>query len=83
MSSAVQGAARAASPAGVRQVCCPLCWARPAEPCQLYYPRGNHLARWLAACAAGWITRGQLAAVIGGLTVVTRRAVVPELAPAR
>lgn len=63
---------------GVRQVACPLCWARPAEPCQAYYPPGDHLARWLAAEAAGWVTRGQLAAVIARLTVIVERAIVPD-----
>jgi len=76
-------ASQAAPPANVRQVSCPLCWARPAEPCQQYYPRGDHLARWLAACAAGRVTRSQLTAVIGRLTVVTRRVIVSEQAPLR
>lgn len=81
--AAVAASQAAPAPAGVRQVSCPLCWARPAEPCQQYYPPGNHMARWLAACAAGRVTRSQLAAVIGRLTVVTRRVIVPDLAPRR
>lgn len=77
---AVAAPQAAPAPAGVRQVSCPLCWARPAEPCQEYYPPGNHLARWLTACAAGRVTRSQLTVMIGRLTVVTRRAIVCDQA---
>jgi hypothetical protein len=65
-------------PPAVRQVRCPLCWARPAESCQAYFPSGDHLGRWLAACATGQVTRSQLAAVVSRLTVIARQVIVPD-----
>lgn len=64
--------------AGVRQATCPLCWARPGEPCQRYYPPADHLGRWLAALDAGHVAEGHLAEVVSRLTVITRRTLVPS-----
>jgi hypothetical protein len=61
----------------VRSVRCQLCRARPAAACT---PRGDHLARWLAASSAGRITRDALKAAIVRLVVVTRWCVVTDAA---
>lgn len=63
--------------AGVRHAACPLCWARPGEPCQRYYPPADHLARWLAAFDAGYVAQAHLTEIIGRLTVITRQVLVP------
>lgn len=66
----------------VLQVNCPLCWARPGESCQRYYPHADHLARWLTALEVGRITQAHVAAVVSHLTVVARHVLVPEGLPA-
>ncbi len=53
----------------VRSTRCALCGARPGTPCT---PQGDHLARWLAACRRGGITRDDLKHVIVRLVVVTK-----------
>lgn len=55
---------------------CDLCSARPGDWCQHLPARGLHLARWLAAESAGVISRAELADVIVGLVVITRRIIV-------
>jgi hypothetical protein len=59
--------------AAVRRIRCNLCQARPGRACTR---KGDHLARWLGACSAGRITRGDLRDVIVRLVVVTRSCVV-------
>ena len=49
------------------------CRARPGQPCTAL---GNHLARYLAAELAGVISRDQLKAEIGTLTVLAPHVVV-------
>jgi hypothetical protein len=61
----------------VRQTRCNLCNARPGRACSR---KGDHLARWLAACTAGAITRDGLREVIVRLVVVTKWCVVTEAA---
>jgi predicted DNA-binding transcriptional regulator AlpA len=65
----------------VRQAACPLCDAAAHSPCQAW-PLADHLARWLAAEAAGRITRADLISAIGGLDVIAAQALVAERSPA-
>ncbi len=59
----------------VRAIRCRLCRHRPGQPCT---PRGDHLARWLAAYEQRRITRDDLKHVIVRLVVVTKWCVVTE-----
>jgi hypothetical protein len=59
----------------VRATRCTLCGKRPGRPCT---PKGDHLARWLAASSGGRITRDDLKAVIVRLTIVTKWTIVTE-----
>lgn len=45
------------------------CGACPAPARSACTPDGDHLARWVAACQAGLISRGLLAGVLAGLIV--------------
>jgi predicted DNA-binding transcriptional regulator AlpA len=65
----------------VRSARCPLCDTAPPGPCQAW-PPADHLARWLAAEAAGRITRADLISAIGGLDVIAAQALVAERSPA-
>jgi hypothetical protein len=65
----------AATAEAVRQTRCQLCSQRPGQPCT---PRGDHLARWLAAYGQQAITRDDLRDVIVRLVVVTKWCVVAE-----
>lgn len=64
-----------ASAVDARAVRC-LCRARPSQPCRR---GGDHLARYLAAEAAGAITRDQLIAVITSLVVIAPNIVITPL----
>lgn len=72
---------RALVTGSVRCAPCPFCDAQVPGPCQLW-PPADHLARWLAAEAAGRITRDDLIAAIGGLDVIAVHALVAERSPA-
>lgn len=56
---------------------CPVCGTGPYTPCQLI-PAADHLGRWLAAYAAGKLTRADMAEVIGGLVVITAASLIEE-----
>jgi hypothetical protein len=67
-------------PAGPqRLIRCDICWAPPGEPCQRQ-PAGDHLARLITAVKLGLLSRDQLAAVVGGLTVIADHVVIIERA---
>lgn len=61
----------------VRSMPCELCGAAGGTACS---ERGDHLARWLAACAGRRITRDDVDGVVRRLVVVTKWCVVPERA---
>jgi hypothetical protein len=63
----------------VRNEDCELCRAPAHDPCQVC-PAADHLARWVAACTAGAISREDLAAVIDGLVVITAQQLISERA---
>jgi hypothetical protein len=63
----------------VRLIRCDLCWAPPGEACQRK-PAGDHLARYTAAVKLGLLSRGELAAVVGGLVVIADHVVILERA---
>ena len=63
----------------VRRIACPICWSQPLDACQRY-PRGDHLARWLAAHEAGRITRAELAEVVALVVIVKASQVIPDTA---
>jgi len=56
-----------------------MCWSQPLEACQRY-PRGDHLARWLAAHEAGRISRDELATVVSLVVIVKASQVIPDTA---
>lgn len=67
---------RPVSPAeAVRAIRCRLCRRRPGQPCT---PRGDRLARWLAAYDRRAIARDDLKHVIVRVVVVTKWCVVTE-----
>lgn len=61
----------------VRTRQCPLCEAPAGQPCQPK-PEGDHLARYLDAFTAGYLTRAYLAMVLGELVVVDACVIVTE-----
>ena len=63
----------------VRWRACPQCGAGACAPCSVQ-PPADCLARWLAAYAAGKITRDDLIAVISGLVVIAAAQLVEERA---
>jgi hypothetical protein len=65
--------------APARVLRCDVCWAPPGEPCQRQ-PIGDHLARLITAVRLGLLSRGQLAAVGGGLEVIADHVVILERA---
>ena len=65
--------------APARRIRCDLCWAPPGEQCQRS-PAGDHLARYIEAVRLGLLSRSELAAVVGGLTVIAEHVVILERA---
>jgi hypothetical protein len=71
--------ARARVIGGVRRKRCPQCRAGAYGLCSVK-PPGDCLARWLAAYAAGRITRADLIGAISGLVVISATQLVQERA---
>ena len=62
-----------------RRLRCDLCWAPPGQACQRK-PAGDHLERIIAAVRLGLLSRAELAAIVGGLTVIADCVVILERA---
>jgi hypothetical protein len=62
-----------------RRLRCDLCWAPPGQACQRK-PAGDHLERIIAAVRLGLVSRAQLEAIVGGLTVIADHVVILERA---
>jgi len=61
----------------VRWAPCPFCNGGAYGPCQIW-PPADHLARWLAAEAAGRISRADLAEAISALDILAAQVLVTE-----
>jgi hypothetical protein len=62
----------------LRTMLCTLCWAPPGRPCTGVGPPGDHLARFVGAVKVGLLAWEDLAAIIGGLTVIADQVVILE-----
>jgi hypothetical protein len=58
-----------------------LCWQTPGRPCTVSGPPGDHLSRYAAAVRLGLLTKAELAAIVGGLTVVADHVIILEQTP--
>jgi hypothetical protein len=66
----------------LRAMLCTLCGAPPGRQCTVVGPPGDHLARFVTALDVGLLAREDLAAIIGGLTVIADHVVIQERSPA-
>jgi len=78
--SARMAAAHQAAARPVRQVRCPVCGVCRGVPCTPPGPEGNHLGRIIGAVRLGLLSRGELAAAVGGLEVIADHVVILERA---
>jgi hypothetical protein len=61
-----------------RGITCHLCWQRPGLPCTVSQPNGDHLARYITAVRMELMSAAELAALVGGLTVIDDHAIIVE-----
>jgi hypothetical protein len=70
---------RAITEQGALLVNCGICWQRPGQPCNRFYPPGSHLARFQRAERRGLISRAELASVVAGLDVIAPAVIIPDV----